>query len=64
MILNYVLNFRIKIVRNVLGIAIPLTKLQITFMLLLFGDASFSNEDNETIFRAVHKIIHQTKRFS
>ena len=36
----------------------------VTEVLLLFGDTSLSNEDNETIFRAVHKFIHQTKRFS
>ena len=36
----------------------------VTGVLLLFGDTSLSNEENETLFRAVHKLIHQTKRFS
>ena len=36
----------------------------VTEVLLLFGDTSLSNEDNEVIFRAVHKFIHLTKRFS
>ena len=31
---------------------------------LLFGDDTLSDEGNEVIFRAVHKYIQQTKRFS
>ena len=31
---------------------------------LLFGDDTISDEGNEVIFRAVHKYIKQTKRFS
>ena len=36
----------------------------VTETVLLFGDNSLSIESNEAIFRAVHKYIHQTKRFS
>ena len=31
---------------------------------LLLGDDTLSDEGNEVIFRAVHKYIQQTKRFS
>ena len=36
----------------------------VTETVLLFGDNSLSIESNEAIFRAVHKYILQTKRFS
>ena len=37
----------------------------VTETVLLFGgENSLSIESNEAIFRAVHKYIHQTKRFS
>ena len=36
----------------------------VTETVLPFGDNSLSIESNEAIFRAVHKTIHQTKRFS
>ena len=36
----------------------------VTETVLLFGDNSLSIESNEAIFRAVHKYINQTKRFS
>ena len=36
----------------------------VTEKVLLFGDNSLSIESNEAIFRAVHKYIHQIKRFS
>ena len=36
----------------------------VTETVLRFGDHSLSIESNEAIFRAVHKYIHQTKRFS
>ena len=36
----------------------------VTETVLLFGDNSLSIESNEAIYRAVHKYIHQTKRFS
>ena len=36
----------------------------VTEVLLLYEDTSLTNEDNEAIFRAIHKFIHQTKRFS
>ena len=31
---------------------------------LLYGDCNLSDTNNELIFKAVHKYIHQTKRFS
>ena len=31
---------------------------------LLFGDSNLSNRNNEIVFKAVHKYIHQTKIFS
>ena len=31
---------------------------------LLYGDSNLSDTDNELVFKAVHKYIHQTKRFS
>ena len=33
-------------------------------MVLLFGDNTLPNENNEAIFKAFYKYIHQTKRFS
>ena len=32
-------------------------------MVLLFGDSNLSDTNNELVFKAVHKYIHQTKRF-
>ena len=31
---------------------------------LLYGDRNLSDTDNEIVFKAVHKYINQTKRFS
>ena len=31
---------------------------------LLFGDRNLSDRNNEIVFKAVHKYIHQIKRFS
>ena len=31
---------------------------------LLYGDRNLSDTDNELLFKAVHRYIHQTKRFS
>ena len=33
-------------------------------MVLLFGDSNLSDTNNELVFKAVHRYIHQTKRFS
>ena len=33
-------------------------------MVLLYGDSSLSDTNNELVFKAVHRYIHQTKRFS
>ena len=30
----------------------------------LYGDSNLSDTDNELVFKAVHKYINQTKRFS
>ena len=32
--------------------------------ILLFGDSNLSDRNNEIVFKAVHKYIHQTKIFS
>ena len=31
---------------------------------LLYGDSNLSDTNNELVFKAVHRYIHQTKRFS
>ena len=31
---------------------------------LLYGDSNLSDTDDELVFKAVHKYINQTKRFS
>ena len=31
---------------------------------ILYGDSNLSDTDNELVFKAVHKYINQTKRFS
>ena len=31
---------------------------------LLYGDSNLSDTNNERVFKAVHRYIHQTKRFS
>ena len=33
-------------------------------MVLYFGDSNLSDTNNELVFKAVHRYIHQTKRFS
>ena len=33
-------------------------------MVLLYGDSNLSDTNNELVFKAVHRYIHQTKRFS
>ena len=33
-------------------------------MVLLFGESNLSDTNNELVFKAVHRYIHQTKRFS
>ena len=33
-------------------------------MVLLFGDSNLSDTNDELVFKAVHRYIHQTKRFS
>ena len=33
-------------------------------MVLLYGDSSLSDTNNELVFKAVHRYIHQPKMFS
>ena len=33
-------------------------------MVLLYGDSNLSDTNNELVFKAVHRYIHQTKRVS
>ena len=33
-------------------------------IVLLYGDSNLSDTNNELVFKAVHRYIHQTKRFS